>query len=154
MRLHSSAFNDGDCIPSIYTGDGEDISPPLEWNDVPAGVKEFALLCDDPDAPTPTPWVHWVVYGISAAVRRLDEGASGHKAMSGVEGRNSWKSGRTIGYRGPAPPPGHSHHYRFHLYALDDAVQLPPGADASALSRAIAGHTLTEAVTVGTYERK
>jgi Raf kinase inhibitor-like YbhB/YbcL family protein len=155
MKLHSSAFGDGARIPGTYTGDGADVSPPLEWSDVPEGVKEFALVCDDPDAPTPKPWVHWVVNGIPADVRRLDEGASQQKVFPGVEGRNSWNSGRTIGYRGPAPPPGHGvHHYRFHLYALDAAVRLQPGAEAGVLLRAIAGHTLAEAETVGTYERK
>lgn len=155
MRIRSTAFDLGCAIPRAYTGDGADISPPLEWDEVPVGTKEFALVCDDPDAPTPMPWVHWVVYGIPADIRRFAEGVSRQDEMPGTEGRNSWKTGKTIGYRGPAPPPRHGiHHYRFHLYALDAAAGVPPGADASAVRRAIAGQTLAEAVTVGTYERK
>jgi len=155
MQLMSSAFGNGSRIPTKYTGDGEDLSPPLAWEDVPAGTKELVLICDDPDAPTPQPWVHWVLYRIPAETRSLAEGASRAAALPGVQGRNSWKSGQTTGYRGPAPPPGHGlHHYRFRLYAIDTHLSLPPRMDKEAVLGAIKGHILAEAETVGTYERK
>jgi Raf kinase inhibitor-like YbhB/YbcL family protein len=137
-----------------YTGDGDDVSPPLEWDQVPVNTKEFVLLCDDPDAPTPQPWVHWILYRIPAAVRDLPEGASQSTEIPGAQGKNSWKTGKTIGYRGPAPPPGHGlHHYHFRLYALDTSITLPPRIDKEALVSAMKGHVLAEAEIVGTYDR-
>src|SRR5262249_1100050 len=130
MQLNSSAFKNASRIPVKHTGDGEDLSPPLAWNDAPAATKEFALICDDPDAPTPKPWVHWVIDGIPVATKELAEGASSKAAAAFVQGTNSWTSGKTVGYRGPAPPPGHGiHHYHFRLYALDQALSLPPRLD-------------------------
>lgn len=153
MRISSSAFRDGERIPTKYTADGDDLSPPLAWEDVPAETRQFALVCDDPDAPTPQPWVHWVLYQIPASVRALPEGVS-TAAPVGREGKNSWKQGKTIGYRGPAPPPGHGvHHYHFRLYALDTELDLPPGIDKPALVGAMDGHILAACETIGTYER-
>jgi len=147
MKVASSVFEAGDAIPRRYSGEGEDVSPPLSWEDVPAGTQEFALICDDPDAPLPEPWVHWAVYGIPPQARSLPEGEVG----SAVEGRNSW--GR-IGYGGPMPPPGHGvHHYHFRLYALDAPLDLKPGATKGDLLAAMAGHVLAEAEVVGTYRR-
>jgi len=147
MKITSSAFTAGGPIPRRYTGEGEDVSPPLAWDAVPDGTKEFALICDDPDAPLPEPWVHWVVYRIPPDVRSLPEGDIG----DAVEGRNSW--GR-IGYGGPMPPPGHGvHHYHFRLYALDAPLHLKPGTTKEDLLAAMAGHVLAEAEVVGTYRR-
>lgn len=105
MQLNSPAFANGGRIPTKYTGDGDDVSPPLAWDQVPTGTKEFVLVCDDPDAPTPQPWVHWVLYCIPAATRTLSEDVSQSAGIPGVQGKNSWKAGKTIGYRGPAPLP-------------------------------------------------
>jgi Raf kinase inhibitor-like YbhB/YbcL family protein len=136
-----------------YTGDGDDVSPPLSWDDVPSGTKQFALICDDPDAPTPQPWVHWVLYLIPHTTSDLPE-AAGSTSDLGVEGMNSWKSGKRVGYRGPAPPPGHgTHHYHFRLYALDSELALPPRQPKEAVISAIRGHVLAEAELIGTYER-
>ena len=155
MQLNSSAFVNGDRIPTKYVGDGDDVSPPLAWDQVPIGTKEFVLTCDDPDAPTPQPWVHWVVYRIPAATRALPEGISTSAEVPGLQGKNSWKAGETIGYRGPAPPPGHGvHHYCFRLYALDTTLPLPPEIDKEAVLKALQGHILAEAEIVATYERK
>lgn len=158
IELESEAFLQQARIPQAHTGDGQDISPPLSWSNVPAGVQEFALICDDPDAPTPEPWVHWVLYKIPAAVRELPAGLpvdarlkSPHGALQGA---NSWPSGRTVGYRGPAPPRGHgTHHYHFRLYALDTELHLPPKSNKQALLEAVQGHILDEGELVGTYER-
>lgn len=152
MKLTSSAMVHGAPISRKYTGDGEDLSPPLAWEGAPAATKEFLLICEDPDAPTPQPWVHWVLYGIPANARSLPEGTS---AAIGIEGRNSWQTGRIAGYRGPAPPKGHGiHHYHFRLYALDAELHLPPRQDKEATVHAAQGHVLEVAELVVTYERK
>ena len=155
MQLSSPAFKNGSRIPTKYTGDGDDVSPPLAWDQVPVGTNEFAIVCDDPDVPTPQPWVHWVLYRIPAGARNLPEGAPQSADFPGVQGKNSWKIGKTIGYRGPAPPPGHGmHHYHFRLYALDTSITLPPRMDKEAVLSVVKGHVLAEAEIVATYERK
>jgi Raf kinase inhibitor-like YbhB/YbcL family protein len=158
MTISSTAFKDGQPIPKKYTEDGGDLSPPLKWDGVPEGTRELVLIVDDPDAPTPQPWVHWVLYEIPADVRELPEGlpSGGRlaKPIKALQGRNSWSSGRTVGYRGPAPPPKHGvHHYRFKLYALDTPLKLNPSLDKAAVLEAIQGHVLAEGELVGTYAR-
>ena len=158
FQITSNAFEDGAPIPKKYTGDGVDLSPPLAWSSLPEGTAELALICDDPDAPTPRPWVHWVIYKIPKDQPGLPEGVEpvqDPKALAGVlQGANSWSAGNTVGYRGPAPPPGHgTHHYHFTLYALDAPLQARPGLSKAALLAAIRGHILAEAELVGTYER-
>jgi hypothetical protein len=158
LQLQSPAFTSGKPIPTRHTGDGDDVSPSLNWSNVPGGTREFALICDDPDAPTDEPWVHWVIYGIPGENRVLPEGIPPDKQLtspvSAMQGRNSWPDGQTIGYRGPAPPKGHgTHHYHFKLYALDGKLSLDPGVDKSGLLNAMSGHVLGEGELVGTYER-
>ena len=160
LELTSTAFENNQVIPKKYTGEGDDISPPLAWEGEPSGTKEFALICDDPDAPSAEPWVHWVIYDIAADVHALPEGLKSNepqlaKPVSARQGKNSFTSGATIGYRGPMPPPGHGvHHYHFKLYALGDQLRVPPGATKSQLIEAMKGHILAETKLVGTYERK
>lgn len=158
LTLTSDVFAGGDRIPVRHAGDGEDVSPPLSWTGVPESTRELALICDDPDAPTPQPWVHWVLYKLPADCRGLPEGVPSNSRLEepagALQGRNSWSSGRTIGYRGPAPPPRHGvHHYHFRLYALDEPLALNPGIDKRSLQAAMQGHILAEAELVGTYER-
>ncbi|HID20787.1 MAG TPA: YbhB/YbcL family Raf kinase inhibitor-like protein [Planctomycetaceae bacterium] len=158
IELTSTAFKNGERIPRKYTGDGQDVSPPLSWSGVPEGAKELALICDDPDAPGPEPWVHWVVYGLSPELAGLPEGIPAQseidKPVKALQGKNSWPSGRTIGYRGPAPPRGHgTHHYHFKLYALDTPLNLPPGVDKKRLLKAMEGHIIAQGELIGTYER-
>jgi Raf kinase inhibitor-like YbhB/YbcL family protein len=157
MDVHSSAFEDGGRIPKRYSGEGEDVSPALEWGEVPSGTKELALVCDAPDAPSPQPWVHWVIYKLAAELRGLPEGIVRKERLEepagAVQGKNSWRSDN-VGYRGPMPPPGHGvHHYHFKLYALDAALGLAPGATKEELLRAMDGHVLGRGEVVGTYER-
>jgi Raf kinase inhibitor-like YbhB/YbcL family protein len=143
----SSAFEQGERIPTKHTGEGEDVSPPLQWEGVPQGTQELALICDDPDAPTPQPWVHWVLFSLSAGLAGLGEGANG----GGVEGMTDFGK---PGYGGPMPPKGHGvHRYYFKLYALDVAVDLPAGATKSDLLTAMEGHVLAQGELMGTYER-
>ena len=159
FKLTTTAFHDGAPIPRKYAGEGEDVSPPFAWDGVPEGTKEFALICDDPDARSKNPWVHWVIYGIGAEVRALPESLkSGVGELSAPiaarQGENFFDEGNTVGYRGPMPPPGRgTHHYHFKLYALDKQLDLPPGATKPQLLEAMKGHVLGETRLIGTYER-
>ena len=155
FTIRSSAFADQARIPKRFTGDGEDVSPELSWSGVPAGAKELALICDDPDAPTPEPWVHWVIYKIPTTATGLRENIPKTGSMSepagAMQGVNSWG---TIGYRGPAPPKGHGvHHYHFKLYAVDTALNVAAGVDKKKLLSAMQGHIVAQGELVGTYER-
>jgi len=150
LSLTSTAFQQGETIPTEYTADGRDVSPPLKWSDPPGGTKSFALVCDDPDAPRET-FTHWVVGNLPAEVRELSEGATQTALPRGaMQGVNSFK--RT-GYGGPSPPPGKSHRYRFHLYALDAALPLTEGVSAADLKSAMQGHVLAETELMGLYGR-
>jgi Raf kinase inhibitor-like YbhB/YbcL family protein len=152
LELVSSAFSEGDFIPAKYTGDGDNVSPPLKWTEPPVTTKSFVLVMDDPDAPMGT-WVHWVIYMIPQSVLELPEGvAKNETVLDGIrQGRNS---GGGIGYDGPAPPKGKPHRYYFKLYALDDVITLKPGATKEELMKAIQGRVVEEAKLMGRYQRK
>ena len=153
FTLSSSAFASGGAIPTRYTCDDANVSPPLAWSGAPAGTKSFALIVDDPDAPDPAApqrtWVHWVVYNLPAGTASLEEGASTKLPTGAVDGHNDWK--RT-GYGGPCPPVGR-HRYFHKLHALD--IVLPAGEplDKAGLERAMEGHVLARAELVGTYQK-
>jgi Raf kinase inhibitor-like YbhB/YbcL family protein len=147
FQLTSSAFGYGEQIPRRYTCDGQNISPPLKWNDPPRGTQSFALIMDDPDAPREI-WVHWICFNLPAAIRELPERA--HLSADSQEGWNSW--GRP-GYGGPCPPSG-AHRYFFKLYALDTKIKLPPHPDKAQLLRAMEDHILAQAELMGTYSRR
>ncbi len=158
IQLTSTAFGEGERIPAKHTGEGDDVSPPLAWSGVPQGTKALALICDDPDAPTPQPWVHWVIYKIPADCRGLPEGIAKtprlEEPAGALQGANSWPSGQTIGYRGPMPPPGHGvHRYFFRLYALGAELAAEPGMDKVALLEKMSGDVLDEGQLMGTYQR-
>jgi len=152
IRITSTAFAPGQPIPARHTCDGEDLSPALAWTDVPQGTKSFALVCDDPDAPSGT-WVHWVAYGIPESATGLPEGVP-KRETSGDGMRQGTNDFKRIGYGGPCPPPGKPHRYFFRLYALDGAPSLDPGATKPELLSAMAGHVLAQGELVGTYQRK
>ncbi len=151
MEIWSSAFEKGGTIPGRYTCDGPDLSPPLTWSGAPAGTKSFALICDDPDAPMGT-WVHWVVYNIPPDRNKLPEGMDNSPILAGgiLQGTNDF---RRTGYGGPCPPRGPAHRYFFKLYALDDTVDLRPGATKRDLEKAMKGHIIAEAELMGRYGR-
>jgi len=158
FEVTSTAFSEGEKIPAKYAGDGEDVSPPISWSGLPEGTRELVLICDDPDAPTPEPWVHWVIYKIPAEAAGLPEGvekkARVKEPAGALQGKNSWPSGQTVGYRGPAPPPGHGvHRYFFRVYAMKGRMVIEPGKDKKALLEEMSGHVLGEGVLMGTYER-
>ncbi len=158
LPITSTAFTAGQKIPKKHSGEGEDLSPPLAWSGVPSNAQELALIVDDPDAPTPEPWVHWVIYKIPADAPGLPENVAKQAQLKqpagALQGKNSWPSGQTIGYRGPMPPPRHGlHHYQFTLYALDAKLDAPPGLDKAALLKLMQGHILAQGRLIGTYER-
>ena len=150
-ELTSPAFAAEERIPARYTCDGADVSPPLRWNDPPAGTRSLALIADDPDAPAGT-WVHWVVYRIPAASRRLDEAVPA-TAELGDGTRQGINDFRRIGYGGPCPPSG-THRYFFRLYALDTVPEVEAGATKTRLLEAVKGHVLAETLLVGRYRRR
>ena len=157
MKLTSTAFEHGQPIPKAYTGDGQDKSPPLAWTGPPKGTRSLVLICDDPDAPTDKPWVHWLIWGIQPDIAGLPEAVPRAERVNephgGIQGTNSFPR-NNLGYGGPAPPPGHgTHHYHFKLYALDTELSLEPGSDKPAVLDAIEGHVLDQTELIGTYER-
>jgi hypothetical protein len=156
--ITSSAFKPGDRIPQrhAYPDEGKNVSPALSWTGVPPATQELALICDDPDAPTAKPWVHWVLYKIAATAVGLPEGIPAEpkelkNPAGALQGLNDWKR---VGWGGPLPPEGHgTHHYHFKLYALDAPLALEAGATKDELLRAMTGHVLAEGELVGTYRR-
>lgn len=152
LPLTSAAFDEGAPIPSKYTCEGEDISPPLKWNSISEKTKSLALICDDPDAPVGT-WVHWVLYNIPPSVTELSEKAPITEMLpnGGKQGSNDFKR---AGYGGPCPPRGNPHRYFFKLYALDTELSLKSGAAKRDLVKAMKGHVLAEGELMGTYQRK
>jgi len=153
MKLHltATAFANGQPIPHRHTFDDDNLSPALQWSDVPPATKSLALICDDPDAPVGT-WVHWVIYDLPPATVSLAEGVpqSPEPANGVKQGVNDFK--RT-GYGGPAPPPGKPHRYFFKLYALNVKPDLKPGLTKKELLQAMEGHILAEGQLMGTYQR-
>ncbi len=150
MVITSPAFKEGSMLPAKYTCDGQNVSPPLEWKNVPPNTKSLALIHDDPDAVAGT-WVHWVVYNIPPDAGKLDENMRPEKEFpNGMrQGSNDWPR---IGYGGPCPPSG-THRYVYKLYALDTLLDLNPGATKAQLLQAMQGHVLAEAQLVGKYKR-
>jgi Raf kinase inhibitor-like YbhB/YbcL family protein len=151
FHLSSSGFAEGERIPDQYTCKGEDISPPLSWSAAPAGTQEFALICDDPDAPGGT-WVHWVLYKIPTSRKDLPEGISKDQKVSGI-GLQGMSDSRPSGYGGPCPPPGKDHRYFFKLYALSKPLEAQTGLTKAQLLAAMKGLILGEAQLMGTYSR-
>ena len=149
LVLTSSQFTQGQAIPAIYSCDGKRISPPLAWTGAPAGTNSFALIMDDPDAPSGT-FVHWVIYNIPAASAGLREGMPGDALLPDgtVQGLNS---ARRAGYTPPCPPGG-THRYFFKLYAFDAIFKLPD-ASKDQLLTAMQSHILAQAELMGTFSR-
>ena len=146
LRLTSPAFDDGERIPEEYGYQQRNVNPPLRVDGVPDGAETLALVVDDPDAMDPAGkvWDHWVVWGVSPETSEIPEDWGTDDAM---EGRNDYGE---PGYGGPNPP-DREHAYRFRLFALDAALDLPPNVDADTLVEATEGHVLAEAELTGTY---
>jgi Raf kinase inhibitor-like YbhB/YbcL family protein len=150
IKVSSSALEQGELIPSKYTADGQNISPPLEWQDMPTETKSIALICDDPDAPLGT-WVHWVMWNIPPEKSSLAENVPAVETLPDgtKQGITDFKS---TGYGGPAPPSG-THRYYFKIYALDIKLSLPADSTKANLLKAMKGHILAEGRLMGTYKR-
>ncbi len=144
LRLTSPAFSSQGRIPSLYTCQGDDTSPPLKIESILSGTQSLVLIMDDPDAPMGT-WDHWVVWNIPPTMTEIHEG----EEPQGVGGKNSW--GRT-GYGGPCPPSG-THRYVFKLYALDTMLNLKKGATKREVEQAMQGHILAQTQLVGLYSK-
>lgn len=153
IEVSSAAFAEGAVIPRHFAGDGDDVSPPLSWSKVPAATREVVVLCEDPDAPFPSPFVHWLIHGLPPAVRSLSEGVTDTPVIPAAhQGKNSR---RDTGYMGPLPPPGHGvHHYYFEVFALDAALDLDGAPTRDQLVRAMRGHVIGSGALVGTYTRE
>jgi Raf kinase inhibitor-like YbhB/YbcL family protein len=146
FQIASPVFKQNQMIPSKYTCDGEDVSPPLLIGSAPPEAKSLALIVDDPDAPAGT-WVHWVLWNIdpkTADVRENSVPAGAHQGTTDF---------RTQHYGGPCPPSG-THRYFFKLYALDTAIDPGKGATKAMLERAMKGHLIAQAELIGLYKRK
>jgi Raf kinase inhibitor-like YbhB/YbcL family protein len=149
----AEGFGDGDAVPVRFTCEGEDVSPQLTWSGAPAGTRAFAIIVDDPDAPSDQPFVHFVLYDLPGGETGL-EGAipvASQPQAGGYQGKNDF--GRT-GWGGPCPPRGDGpHSYRFSLYALDAELGLNPGSSKDIVLQAADGHILELVQLVATYER-
>jgi Raf kinase inhibitor-like YbhB/YbcL family protein len=167
LTVTSPAFLNGESIPVEFTADGRNISPPLRWTGAPAGTREFALILDDPDAPTPQPFVHWVIYRIPGSATGLPEAVpmGGAVKAAGLEGAIQGTTGFAVyarpgsrppdpGYRGPAPPAGKPHHYTFTVYALNAPVDAKGAMTKDDLLKAMEGKIAGQGELVGLYERK
>ena len=145
MKITSSAFENNGMIPSEYTCDGSDISPPLVISEIPQEAKSLSIIMDDPDAPMGT-FTHWLVWNISPQKTQFTKG----EKISFPQGKTSF-GGKSYG--GPCPPGG-THRYFFKLYALDDVLNLKEGSSKTELEKAMKGHVVSEAVLMGKYSRK
>lgn len=151
LSLSSTAFKEGGEIPVKYTCDGQDISPPLVWDEPPHLTQAFALIVDDPDAPGDV-FTHWIIFNLPANVHELGEGIPTQERLENgaLQGKNDF--GR-IGYGGPCPPRGPAHRYRFTIYALDKPLDLEPGVSKKQLIDAVKGHILAQGQLISIYQR-
>ncbi|MEO0062057.1 MAG: hypothetical protein RLZZ08_617 [Pseudomonadota bacterium] len=147
FRLTSAAFDDGEELDPSFTSDEDDaVAPPLEWTQPPAGTAELVLLVEDPDAPAPQPFCHWLVWGLAGQRGKLLEGEVPPRVGKNSFGNSEWLL--------PDPPTGHDQHdYVFQLFALDEPLAIMPGASRSDVVSAMAGHVIGAAVLTGTYAR-
>jgi Raf kinase inhibitor-like YbhB/YbcL family protein len=145
MKITSSAFQEGGNIPSKFTCDGSDSSPPLQIAEIPSGAKSLALVVDDPDAPSGL-FTHWVVWNISPQTNAIAEGS----APKGVQGTNDF--GKS-GYGGPCPPSG-THRYYFRIFALDRELNLPSGTKRNQLDAAVKRQVVAQGELMGRYAKQ
>ena len=154
FSLTSDAFGDGEAIPSRFTCDGEDVRPALSWEGAPDEARSFVFTMDDPDAPGGT-FNHWLMYNMGAGARGIPEGVQmADRPLDGpdggFQGRNDFGD---IGYGGPCPPAGETHHYELRLYAVDGLIDVAPGASKDEVLAAMDGRILAVTTLTGIYER-
>ena len=153
MKITSPVFENNGKIPEKYTCDSENVSPPLEFQDIPKNTKSLVLIMDDPDIPyfvkkkfNIEVWDHWVVFNIPPNTKKIEE----DKNPEGVLGSNTNKKSA---YAGPCPP-DKEHRYIFKLYALDKILNLKEGATKKQVEESMKNYILAESVLIGKYERK
>ncbi len=156
--VESPTMATGKMMPRDYSPDGRNMSPPLQWRNLPEGTRQIAVICQDHGAGNPPPWVHWIIYNISGNAEELPAGLPFDtsepmpRGLEGaVHGNNGW--GLPM-YRGPAPPGNSLHHYDFAVFALDEELNLPPGLDREELLEAIDGHVIGRGDMVPIYRRQ
>jgi Raf kinase inhibitor-like YbhB/YbcL family protein len=143
LKVSSSAIGAGGRIAPRYSAYGANRSPAVKWSPAP-GAKAYALVIEDPDAPSPQPFIHWLVWNLPSRSTAIGEGAA---PAGAVQGRNG-PGGQ--GYSGPHPPSG-THHYHFEVFALSAPLAVAPGADRAALIRAMSGHVIASGQAVGLF---
>ena len=155
MELWSDVFDPEGEIPARFTCEGNDVSPPLRWRNVPAGAESLVLIVDDPDAPDPRAprmtYVHWLLYNLPTDAGAISEAIALQELPAGtLQGRNDW--GRT-GYGGPCPPIGR-HRYFFKLYALDTTLPDLDQPTKAELEARMQGHVIEQCELIGTYQKR
>jgi Raf kinase inhibitor-like YbhB/YbcL family protein len=151
LSLNSAVFNTGEKIPIKYSCQGDNVSPPFTWNITPAGTQSFALMVEDMDGPSGI-ITHWIIFNIPPNARELKEAVpnTGTLADGSVQGNNIRGN---YGYTGPCPPAGTTHRYEFTLFALDQKLNLQPGAERADVITAMQGHIIAAAQTMGIFQR-
>ena len=149
ISLTSSAFAEGQPIPLRFSAYGDGVSPPLQWDEPPAGTASFVLMVEDPDATSHKPYVHWLAWNIPPATRQLPEAVTAADATM-VQGRNHHGDNAWFG---PRPGGSSPHHYYFQLFALDSTLALPKTASRDDLLGAMKGHVLAAGKLLGTFAR-
>ena len=154
LEIASPAFKSGERLDLRYSAYGENISPELNWKNGPEGTKSYALLMEDPDAATPKPVVHWILFNVPADVTDLREGVPGLVALALPKGAMQGTNSRgSVGYFGPRPPADGDHHYHFQLFALDTTLDLKPGAARKEVMDAMNGHVIAYGEIVGLFKK-
>lgn len=153
LKITSPSFKNNQTLDNTFVHTqcgGQNFSPRLIWSEVPKDTKSFVLICEDPDAPRPEPWVHWAVYNIPKNIRSLKENQS-IPLIQAQQGLNSWGKAR---YDGPCPPKGHGvHRYIFTLYALDiEKLIVTNSPNKKTMEKALQGHILAQATIIGLYQ--
>ena len=152
LKLSSPAFNSGDAIPTKFTCEGDDVSPPLKWENSPSGTKTFAIILEDPEDTTAPGGIftHWTLFNVPSDIMELEENASatGKIPNDAVEGKNDFGN---IGYGGPCPDGSGKHNYRFTIYSIDKKLSLGSGTSMKQLLENIEGHVIEKAELRGIY---
>ncbi len=153
LQVTIAGVTPGGPLPTNYTADGRNLSPPVSWTAGPSATKSYVVMMQDPDAPHPSAALHWLVYGLSPSVLGLSRGlhnvASLASPLGAAQGRNDHDS---FGYSGPRPPPTDPlHHYHLQVFALDRPARVRPGAELPVVERAMAGHVIARGELVTTY---
>ena len=154
LSVDSESFPKGQRIPDAFSEYGGRRSPELHWGGVPSQTESIAILVEDPDAPTPTPFSHWVLFNVPASVRQLPESLPRDPKLSTLGGAiQGQPSSGGVGYFGPRPPKGDPpHHYHFEVFALEGRIELGPGATRDEVVNAMKGHVLASGELIATYQ--